>query len=199
VPKSIIKCQTFFTNLLKEKFAKHRSNRWLPWYCFPCVCFASIYTSTAAKSYILNYMWTAANFVIEGRMRPYGRTLFTVDITEFFQHFAVHFSQLVIYRWPGQTKNLRQALRVLQSWRLMLPDHSFLNLHIYAPSHFIIKSARCIKFLSFFNSIFMYSKTNRMSFCNTNVVGKSRNSSGSCFLALTLQIEKNIFLSCESD
>jgi len=26
----------------------------------PCVCFASIYASTAAKSYILNYMWTAA-------------------------------------------------------------------------------------------------------------------------------------------
>jgi len=44
------------TNLLKEKFAKHRY-----------VCFASIYASTAAKSYILNYMWTAANFIIEGR------------------------------------------------------------------------------------------------------------------------------------
>jgi len=36
----------------------------------PCVCFASIYASTAAKSYILNYMWTAANFIIEGRVRP---------------------------------------------------------------------------------------------------------------------------------
>jgi len=30
---------------------------------WPCVCFASIYASTAAKSYILNYMWTVANFI----------------------------------------------------------------------------------------------------------------------------------------
>jgi len=30
----------------------------------------SVYASTAAKSYILNYMWTAANFIIEGRIRP---------------------------------------------------------------------------------------------------------------------------------
>ena len=29
----------------------------------PCVCFASIYASTAAKSYILNCVWTAANFI----------------------------------------------------------------------------------------------------------------------------------------
>jgi len=35
-----------------------------------CVCFASIHASTAAKSYILNFMWTAANFIVEGRMRP---------------------------------------------------------------------------------------------------------------------------------
>jgi len=35
---------------------------------------------TAAKSYILNYTWTAANFIIEGRMRPYGRRLCTVDL-----------------------------------------------------------------------------------------------------------------------
>ena len=34
-------------------------------------CF-KIYAGTAAKSYILNYIWTAANFIIEGRMRPYG-------------------------------------------------------------------------------------------------------------------------------
>jgi len=49
------------TKLLKEKFG---------WLIFlPCVYFASIYASTAAKSYILNYMWVAANFIIEGR-RP---------------------------------------------------------------------------------------------------------------------------------
>jgi len=46
----------------------------------PCVCFASVYASTAAKSYILNYMWTAANFIIEGRMRPYCRRLCIVDL-----------------------------------------------------------------------------------------------------------------------
>jgi len=34
----------------------------------------------AAKSYILNYMWTAANFIIEGRTQPYGRRLCTVDL-----------------------------------------------------------------------------------------------------------------------
>jgi len=55
------------TNLLNEKFAKHRSNQLLPWSWLPCVCFPSIYASSAAKSYILNYMWTAANFIIEGR------------------------------------------------------------------------------------------------------------------------------------
>jgi len=33
----------------------------------PCVCFASIYASTAVKSYILSYMWTAENFIIKGR------------------------------------------------------------------------------------------------------------------------------------
>jgi len=42
---------------------------------------ASIYASTAAKSYILNYIWTAANFIIEGRMRPSGRRLCTVVLT----------------------------------------------------------------------------------------------------------------------
>jgi len=36
----------------------------------PCVCFASIYASTAAKSYVSNHSWTAANFSIEGYMRP---------------------------------------------------------------------------------------------------------------------------------
>ena len=45
-----------------------------------CVCFASIYVSTAAKSYILNHMWTAANFIIEGRMRQYDRRLCTVAL-----------------------------------------------------------------------------------------------------------------------
>jgi len=39
-------------NLLKEKFARHVLLQ---------------YVSTAAKSYILNYMWTAANFIIESR------------------------------------------------------------------------------------------------------------------------------------
>jgi len=39
-------------NLLKEKFARHVLLQ---------------YISTAAKSYILNYMWTAANFIIESR------------------------------------------------------------------------------------------------------------------------------------
>ena len=34
---------------------------------FPCVCFASICASTTAKSYMLDYMRTAANFIIEGR------------------------------------------------------------------------------------------------------------------------------------
>jgi len=36
----------------------------------PCICFAWIYASPADKSYISNYMWTAANFIIEGRIRP---------------------------------------------------------------------------------------------------------------------------------
>jgi len=36
----------------------------------------------AAKSYILNYMWTAANFIIEGRMRPYGRRLCAVAMDQ---------------------------------------------------------------------------------------------------------------------
>jgi len=34
----------------------------------------------AVKSYILNYMWTAANFIIEARMRPYDRRLRTVAL-----------------------------------------------------------------------------------------------------------------------
>jgi len=46
-------------NLLKERFGRL--------IFLPCVCFASIDAATAAKSYILNYMWTAANFIIEGR------------------------------------------------------------------------------------------------------------------------------------
>jgi len=52
-------------NLLKEKLARHVLLQ---------------YVSTAAKSYISNYMWTAANFIIEGRMRPYGRRLCTVAV-----------------------------------------------------------------------------------------------------------------------
>ena len=60
MPKSIIKYQTFPAcyALCRVIF-------------LPCVCFASIYASTTAKSYILNYMRTAANFIIEGHMRPY--------------------------------------------------------------------------------------------------------------------------------
>ena len=48
----------------------------------PCVCFASIHASTAAKSYILNCVWTAANFIIEGRMWPCDRRLCTVALYE---------------------------------------------------------------------------------------------------------------------
>jgi len=36
----------------------------------------------AAKSYILNYTWTAANFIIEGRVRPYGQRLCTVVVDQ---------------------------------------------------------------------------------------------------------------------
>jgi len=50
---------TILTNLLKEKFGRL--------IFLPCVCFASIHASTAAKSYILNYMWTVPKFIIEGR------------------------------------------------------------------------------------------------------------------------------------
>jgi len=46
----------------------------------PCVCFTSIYASTAAKSYISNHMWTATNFIIKGRMRP--RRLCTVGLDQ---------------------------------------------------------------------------------------------------------------------
>jgi len=39
------------------------------WLIFlPYVCFASTYASMAAKSYIFNHMWMAANFIIEGHM-----------------------------------------------------------------------------------------------------------------------------------
>jgi len=34
----------------------------------PCVCFASICASTAAKTCILNYMRMATNFIVEGRV-----------------------------------------------------------------------------------------------------------------------------------
>jgi len=34
---------------------------------FLAFVFPSMYASMAAKSYILNYMWTAANFIIKGR------------------------------------------------------------------------------------------------------------------------------------
>jgi len=39
------------------------------WLIFlPCVGFVSIYASTAIRSCILNYMWTATNFIIKGCM-----------------------------------------------------------------------------------------------------------------------------------
>jgi len=47
----------------------------LAWFCF-----ASIYTSTAAKSCSLNCMWTAASFIIAGRMRSFGRRLCTIAL-----------------------------------------------------------------------------------------------------------------------
>jgi len=59
VPKSIIECQTFWRN--------YGSCRLI---FLPCICFASRCASTAAKSYILNYMWTAANFIIESGCVP---------------------------------------------------------------------------------------------------------------------------------
>jgi len=44
---------------------------------FSCLTFVLllIYASTTTKSYILNYMCMAANFIIEGRMQTYGRRL----------------------------------------------------------------------------------------------------------------------------
>jgi len=43
--------------------------------------FSSIYASTAAKSYILNYMLMGANFIIKGCVRPYGCRLAAVALT----------------------------------------------------------------------------------------------------------------------
>jgi len=40
-----------------------------------------MYASTAAKFYNLNYMWTAANFII-GPMRQYGHKLSTVALKQ---------------------------------------------------------------------------------------------------------------------
>ena len=54
------KMSNILTNLLKETSPSRLI-------ILPCVCFASIYASTAAKSFILNYIWTAANFIVEGR------------------------------------------------------------------------------------------------------------------------------------
>jgi len=82
------KCQPT-QNTFKHKMRIHSISLWhhhLNCYAsgrpifLPCVCFASIYASTVAKSYTLDYMWTAANFIIEGRMRPYGRKLCTVGL-----------------------------------------------------------------------------------------------------------------------
>jgi len=78
VPKSTIKRQTF-----PDYYASCQL------IFLPCVCLASIYVSTAAKSYLLNYMWTAANFIIE------GRRLCTVGLggqnTFLGQQFLFHF------------------------------------------------------------------------------------------------------------
>ena len=62
---SNINAQSFYNYLLHHHPDCYSSCRLI---FLRCVCFASIYASTAAKSYILNYMWTAANFIIEGRM-----------------------------------------------------------------------------------------------------------------------------------
>jgi len=58
-----------------------------------------MYVNTVAKAYIWKYMWTAANFIIEGRMRPYGRRLCTVglDVNDTWKSFIanrkMHFCQ----------------------------------------------------------------------------------------------------------
>jgi len=45
------------TNLLKKKHHHPDCYASCRLIFLSCVCFASIYASTAAKSYILNYMW----------------------------------------------------------------------------------------------------------------------------------------------
>ena len=49
---------------------------------FSCLAFVLLqYTPAPPPNLIIyNYMWTAANFIIEGRMRPYSRRLCTVAI-----------------------------------------------------------------------------------------------------------------------
>jgi len=44
---------------------------------FSCLAFALLQNlrQHGRQIYILNYMWTAANFIIEDRIRPYGRRL----------------------------------------------------------------------------------------------------------------------------
>ena len=106
------------TNLLKEKFAKfnkgkvcitysfynflwhHHPDCYIPcWLIFlPCICFASVCAITAAKSYILNYMWMAANFIMEGLMWPQ-----------------------VVHRWssslgPGLDEVSQKGLELLHLW-----------------------------------------------------------------------------------
>ena len=78
--KSIIKCQTF-QRIVTKKTSPSRLLRIVSTDFLPCVCFASMYASTAAKSYVSNYMWTAANFIIADRMRPCGRRLCTVALS----------------------------------------------------------------------------------------------------------------------
>ena len=92
-------------------------------------CFASMYASTAAKSYILSYMWTAANFIIEGRMRRYGCRLCTV-VSEYGLHITgkhrvsdfscfLVISQLILHRhWSRAPWDLRLCTgKVMYIWR----------------------------------------------------------------------------------
>jgi len=85
VPEDLIKCQTF-----PDCYA----SCWLIF--LPCVCFASLYARTAAKSCILNYMWDGCKF---------------------------HYRRLqVVHRWsdglgPGPEEVGQGGLKVLHLWR----------------------------------------------------------------------------------
>jgi len=82
----------------------------------PYVWFASIYASTAAKSYILNYMWTAANFIIEGRMRLHGRRLCTVGLKRTRAPTAVVFIHILSAWWRSAFKSKWSPKRIIEAW-----------------------------------------------------------------------------------